>query len=115
MRLDRRPRVYLHVGLPKTGTTYLQDVLFRQKQALADAGLLVPGASSFTHFLATQDLTGVAFAGHAFEGIEGSWKALGGRDPGVGRRRAHRPRELLLATPERSRPRWQISTSPTCT
>ncbi len=37
-------RVYLHVGAPKSGTTYLQAVLERNRAVLADAGVLVVGS-----------------------------------------------------------------------
>ena len=30
-------RVFLHIGLPKTGTTYLQSVLWGSKAALASS------------------------------------------------------------------------------
>lgn len=36
-------RVVLHIGAPKSGTTYLQTVLFANRSALAEAGVLVPG------------------------------------------------------------------------
>ncbi|HEX6148595.1 DUF6752 domain-containing protein [Nocardioides sp.] len=36
-------RVYLHVGSPKSGTTYLQRVLRHNQQRLADQGVLVAG------------------------------------------------------------------------
>lgn len=36
-------RVYLHVGTPKSGTTYLQRVLDHNREALAAAGVLVVG------------------------------------------------------------------------
>ncbi len=36
-------RLYLHVGAPKSGTTYLQGVLETNQRALADAGVLVVG------------------------------------------------------------------------
>ncbi|MGC4111229.1 MAG: hypothetical protein QM747_12555 [Nocardioides sp.] len=36
-------RVFLHVGAPKSGTTYLQRVLDANRAALADAGVLVVG------------------------------------------------------------------------
>ncbi len=36
-------RVYLHVGAPKSGTTYLQRVLESNRAVLADAGILVVG------------------------------------------------------------------------
>jgi hypothetical protein len=36
-------RVYLHVGAPKSGTTYIQGVLEHNRARLADAGVLVVG------------------------------------------------------------------------
>ena len=36
-------RVYLHVGAPKSGTTYLQGVLEANRRLLADAGVLLVG------------------------------------------------------------------------
>ena len=38
-------RVYLHVGAPKSGTTYLQSVLRNNAERLADAGVLVAGTT----------------------------------------------------------------------
>ncbi len=38
-------RVYLHVGAPKSGTTYLQQVLELNRSELAQAGVLVVGSS----------------------------------------------------------------------
>ncbi len=35
-------RVYVHVGPPKSGTTFIQNVLFANKSALADAGYALP-------------------------------------------------------------------------
>ena len=34
-------RVLLHVGTPKTGTSHLQDVLFRNRERLLEAGVNV--------------------------------------------------------------------------
>lgn len=36
-------RLYLHVGAPKSGTTYLQSVLEKNRSRLADAGVLLVG------------------------------------------------------------------------
>jgi len=49
-------RVFLHVGLPKTGTTYLQDCLWNNKQELAELGVLLPGRHRRRHLLASLDL-----------------------------------------------------------
>ena len=49
-------RVFLHIGLPKTGTTYLQRTLWDNKAALTEAGLLLPGRHRRRHLLASLDV-----------------------------------------------------------
>ncbi|WP_067436864.1 hypothetical protein [Nocardioides jensenii] len=49
-------RVFLHIGLPKTGTTYLQDVMWANKELLGSRGLLLPGRHRRRHLLASLDL-----------------------------------------------------------
>lgn len=49
-------RVFLHIGLPKTGTTYLQRTLWENKGALSAAGLLLPGRHRRRHLLASLDV-----------------------------------------------------------
>ena len=46
-----RRRVLLHVGTPKTGTSYLQDVLFRNRETLERADILYPAHRFDAHFL----------------------------------------------------------------
>jgi hypothetical protein len=43
-------RLFLHVGTPKTGTTYLQRLLWNNKAALAEHGLLLPLDSVRDHY-----------------------------------------------------------------
>ena len=50
-------RVFLHVGTPKSGTTYLQDVLWSSAEVLQQHNLLLPGRRS-THRAAAQSITG---------------------------------------------------------
>jgi hypothetical protein len=49
-------RVYLHIGLPKTGTTYLQHVLWENKERLREHGVLLPGRHRRRHLLASLDV-----------------------------------------------------------
>lgn len=49
-------RLFLHIGLPKTGTTYLQGGLWARKRQLRDAGLLLPGAGHRRHLLASLEV-----------------------------------------------------------
>jgi len=70
----------VHVGAPKTGTTYLQDRLGRNVKSLAAHDVHVPTrpplmSSGMFHFRAALDLMGQDWggpAGHA----EGSWDAM---------------------------------------
>ena len=50
------PRVVLHVGEPKTGTTFLQQVMWRNRAALAGQGVVLPGHHPQDHFRASQVL-----------------------------------------------------------
>ncbi|MEO5708902.1 MAG: hypothetical protein ABIQ59_03670 [Nocardioidaceae bacterium] len=45
--------VFFHVGLPKTGTTYLQTLLWNNEAELARQGVLLPGASVREHLWAS--------------------------------------------------------------
>lgn len=75
-----RRRVYLHIGAPKTGTTYLQDRLWLNARALAKHDVHFPARSPFVspalfHFRAALDALDQDWggpAGHA----EGNWDAL---------------------------------------
>ena len=49
-------RVFLHVGLPKTGTTYLQTRMWEQRDRLARLDFLYPGTMRMDHYRAWQDL-----------------------------------------------------------
>ena len=68
--------VVLHVGLAKTGTTYLQQTLFASRRRLARAGTLYPGAEPATHFYASLDVRGVAFKGYQDHRVPGAWDRL---------------------------------------
>jgi hypothetical protein len=73
-------RVYLHVGAPKTGTTYLQDRLTLNSRSLAHHGVHFPSRSplvspSLFHFRAALDLLGQDWGGPAGHAA-GSWDAL---------------------------------------
>jgi hypothetical protein len=68
-------KVLLHVGTPKTGTSYLQDVLFRNREPLAAAGILYPADRHDAHFLAALDLMQLPWGGLQAEAI-GAWDAL---------------------------------------
>ena len=47
-------RVYLHIGLPKTATTYLQRILWRHRDQMRSEGLLLPGEERREHLWASR-------------------------------------------------------------
>lgn len=70
-------RVYLHLGAPKTGTTHLQDVLWRNREALARNGVLYPGDRPEAHFHAAMDLQRTQFQEDWFdEKVPDAWTRL---------------------------------------
>lgn len=72
----RRKRVHLHIGAPKTGTTYLQAILAHNRDALAARGVLYPRSRGDAHHKAVWDLRGTPPQREGLAGIEGSWQAL---------------------------------------
>jgi hypothetical protein len=70
-------RVYLHIGLHKTGTTYVQSVLRANRERLADAGVLFPGGKGQpSHTFAVYDLFGRRPRGTGDDRITGQWDAM---------------------------------------
>ena len=72
-----KQRVVLHVGLPKTGTTYLQGLLAEQREDLRAGGVLYPFLRPGGMFHAAVEVRG----SHAKFGLDpaeiaGSWAAL---------------------------------------
>jgi hypothetical protein len=63
------------VGTPKTGTSYLQDVLFRNRELLAGHGIHYPADRFDGHFLAALDLMRLPWGGLEAEAI-GAWERL---------------------------------------
>lgn len=51
-----RGQVFLHIGEPKCGTTFLQELMWRHRDQLADHGVMLPGTSIHDHYRAQQDL-----------------------------------------------------------
>ena len=74
-RSAARRRVLLHVGTPKTGTSYLQDVLYRNRETLAAHGICYPADRFDAHFLAALDLMRLPWGGLETEAV-GAWDRL---------------------------------------
>jgi hypothetical protein len=72
--------VHLHIGAPKTGTTYLQDRLMLNAAALASHGVTVPSKNRFVdidrfHFQAALDLLGQDWGGAPGHAV-GAWDTM---------------------------------------
>jgi hypothetical protein len=68
-------RVIMHVGTPKTGTSYVQDVLLAHQEDLAEQGILYPADRHDAHFLAALDLMQLPWGGLEEEAT-GRWDQL---------------------------------------
>jgi hypothetical protein len=71
-------RVIVHVGAPKTGTSYVQDVLYLNRDSLAEQGILYPADRFDEHFLAALDLLDLHWGGLEAQAV-GAWDRLAAR------------------------------------
>ncbi|MDZ5662761.1 hypothetical protein SFC79_13385 [Nocardioides sp. S-58] len=69
-------RVFLHIGLPKTGTTYLQQVVWGNRERLREAGVLVPGFGHREHLWAALDLQERPRLARRHPDAPGAWQRL---------------------------------------
>lgn len=53
-------RFVIHIGAPKSGSTFVQDVLWTNRDFLATQGIELPGVRQRAHFAAGNDLLGPA-------------------------------------------------------
>jgi len=73
----RGPRVLLHIGEPKTGTTFLQQVMWRNRSELAAQGVVLPGHHPQDHYRASQDLRDIPkLASDPAGSWTGEWEIL---------------------------------------
>ena len=68
-------KVIVHVGAPKTGTSFVQDLLFHARDRLAELGLSYPAERFDAHFLAALDLMQLPWGGLEREAV-GAWDRL---------------------------------------
>jgi hypothetical protein len=69
--------VFLHIGEPKTGTTFLQQVMWSNRAELAAQGVVLPGHHAQDHFRASQDLRGLQkLASDPAGSWTGEWEIL---------------------------------------
>lgn len=74
-----RQRVFLHVGLPKTGTSFLQGALFGARAQLTETGVSYPASHYDDHFFAALDLQDLAFNETPRPQAAGRWADLSAR------------------------------------
>jgi hypothetical protein len=75
--MTAKQTVYLHIGLHKTGTTYLQRLFGANRDILRDAGIDYPGGPTGpSQLLATYDLQGRRPYGYKDPRVSGQWAAL---------------------------------------
>jgi hypothetical protein len=67
--------VILHVGAPKTGTSFVQDVLFNARERLPALGICYPAERFDAHFLAALDLMQLTWGGLERQAV-GAWDRL---------------------------------------
>lgn len=70
------PRVFLHVGSPKTGTTFLQNVLWSQRALAAEQGVFLPMDRFLDHYFAALDLRGLSDSPHQPDRAVGMWDRI---------------------------------------
>jgi hypothetical protein len=75
-----RSCVYLHIGEPKTGTTFVQQAMWANRARLAAQGVMLPGYSHRDHSLASRDLREAPrLAGDPAAPWTGEWDVLTGQ------------------------------------
>jgi hypothetical protein len=69
-------RVYLHVGAPKTGTTYLQAMLGAHRDRLLEDGCFYPDTGTSAHHVEARDLRNARPRRYVHPSGPGSWDRL---------------------------------------
>ncbi|MDQ3616235.1 MAG: hypothetical protein M3393_06375 [Actinomycetota bacterium] len=87
-----QPVVYLHIGAMKTGTTFLQRLMISNRDVLATAGYLFPGARWYEQDRAVRDILSMARKDPPMRALcEGMWDKL------AEQMLAHRGRASILS------------------
>ncbi len=69
-------KVFLHLGLPKTGTTYLQTVMWADRERMREQGVLLPGRERRDHLWATRIIREDPHLATYDERVRESWGVL---------------------------------------
>ena len=71
-------KVFLHIGLPKTGTTYLQTVMWADRERMRAQGVLLPGRERRDHLWSTRVIREDPNLATYEERVRESWDVLKG-------------------------------------
>ncbi len=69
-------RIVFHLGPPKTGTTFLQELMWHHRDALREVGVLYSATFPEANFRAAVDLVGENVNGWHDPLVEGEWGRL---------------------------------------
>lgn len=69
-------KVFLHLGLPKTGTTYLQTVMWADRERMREQGVLLPGRERRDHLWTTRIIREDPHLATYDERVRESWGVL---------------------------------------
>lgn len=69
-------RVFVHIGLPKTATSYLQTILWSNRDLLAGRGLVLPGSERRDHLWASRTVRQDPHQDHAPERHRSAWQRI---------------------------------------
>jgi hypothetical protein len=69
----------VHIGAPKSGTTFIQDSLWSHRDGLAATGVLYPYRTRTEHFEAMLDLRGRGWGGITRAQVAGTWDRVAAR------------------------------------
>ncbi|NYJ00486.1 hypothetical protein HNR19_001184 [Nocardioides thalensis] len=69
-------KVFVHIGLPKTGTSYLQSIIWPHRGRLAELGVLVPGREKRDHLLSSLIVRGDDAVRRRGPGAEEAWDVV---------------------------------------
>ena len=84
-------RVFVHIGLPKAGSTFLQTTMWQNRGLLRARGFLYPGAKRMDHYHASQAVRG-ASRRRPRASTPDAWDRLREELNALGRRRPAQPR-----------------------
>ena len=68
--------VYLHIGLPKTATTYLQTIMWSSRERMRADGVLLPGREKADHLWSTRIVREVRSVERASQKHRSAWERV---------------------------------------